>query len=128
MFRHRGKEGIHIGLCFGGGLLVRLGENQRKRNAGFSQPVDEGEVDALGRQAGIDHGEHATEVFPRFEIVADGFVELALFAPRDLCESITREIHETPSFVHDKKVQQLRLARCGGNLCEILFVGKHVDH
>lgn len=120
---HGGEEGFHGGLRFGGGLLVCLGENEREGHGAFSQPVDEIDIDALRGDAGIDEGEDAAEVFPGFQVVAYGFVEIDFFTPGDLGEAVSRKIDEAPILVHDEEVQQLGFPRGRGDFGEAILVG-----
>src|SRR5687768_17659803 len=67
-------EALDAGLGLGRGLLVGLGEHHREGRAGLDDPFNEGQVDRLRLQAGVDQDRKSTRLNS-----SHGYISYAVF-------------------------------------------------
>ena len=112
-------------------LFVDFCEDEREGHLAGFHPLNEGEVDRLRGQAGVDQDKNVTEEFAFLDVVADGFVEIEALLLGNLGVAVAGQIDERPVAVDREKIDELRLAWLVGNfgeLCEqILLLQVAVD-
>jgi len=107
--------------------FIALGENEGEGEVVLDEPLEELEIDLLGRVAGVDEDEGAEEVLAVDEVVGDEFVELLAEVFGDFCVSVAGEVDEAPGFVDFEKVDFAGASRGFGNAGEAVLVGEEVD-
>jgi hypothetical protein len=128
--QERARDAFAAGARGGLGLLVDFGENEGVRHVAFSKPLDKINVDALRFEPRINEHKDAKEIFARLDVASHRLIEIGALFLRDSRIAVAGQINETPlpaTLIDSKKIQQLGLARCGGNFCEIAPPDEHID-
>lgn len=107
--------------------FIALGENEGEGEVVLDEPLEELEIDLLGRVAGVDEDEGAEEVLAVDEVVGDEFVELLAEVFGDFCVSVAGEVDEAPGFVDFEEVDLAGATGGFGNAGEAVLISEEVD-
>ena len=77
-----------------GRLLIDFGEDQAEGYVAAFHPLDEGEIDDLRGQPGVDQDEDVAQKFAFLDVVADSFVEIKTLLLGDLGIALAGQIDE----------------------------------
>ena len=120
---------VEFDVCgkFSSRHFVGFCEDNAKRDAVLTQPLDELQIDALWLVARIDKQKEVHHLRASQDVAANHLLKLFPLPHASACITIAGKVHKIPIPVDKKMVDENRLAGCGRGFCQMGFTRQHID-